>query len=75
MKEHLENALKYIRENKTWCKEEEDAALALMYWHFSLPPTICNAIYDLMEEYGYENGLPGGWWTEQFTEDDIFLKL
>lgn len=36
---------------------------------------ILTRIYDLMEEYGEDNGLPEGWWLEEMDEEEIFDQL
>lgn len=39
-------------------------------------PVLYDRIYDLMEEYGENEGLPENWWHD-YTDDpqDIFLEL
>ena len=79
MEKHFEAALLYVRENKTWSEAEEAVALENIN-HLRCDinvasPQIANDIALLMDEYGKENGLPDGWWTEIGYEDDIFFKL
>jgi hypothetical protein len=38
-------------------------------------PELDNQIYDLMEEYGEDNGLPEGWWLSELDEDEILFEL
>lgn len=32
-------------------------------------------IYDLLEDYGEDNGLSEGWWMSEFEIDNIVLQL
>lgn len=69
-------AVEYVRENKTWTEAEQAVALEYVGKRMPLPENITNAIYDLMEEYGENNGYPEGWWLEEGQdEDDIFWLL
>lgn len=36
---------------------------------------LCDAIYDLMEEYGQDNDLPEGWWLDEYDEEEILFRL
>ena len=76
---HIDKALQYIRDNKTWSDEEEKVALQRIdHYRCSIDfasPSICEEIHDLMEEYGEDNDLEEGWWLEFGDEDDIFFEL
>lgn len=37
--------------------------------------SLCDKIYDLMEEYGSDNDLPEGWWLNHYDEEDILMCL
>lgn len=77
----LEKALDYVRENKTWTREQDARALEDMdKCRCPLSMThdgklIASEIYDLMETYGEDNNLPEGWWLYEADEDDIFFEL
>lgn len=75
----MEEAIQYVRENKTWSAETEREALKIMdNQRCSLAHAnykICEEIYDLMEEYSEENDLPEGWWLNEMDEDEIFIEL
>lgn len=79
MKEHFERAIQYVREHKSWSEAEDAAALERINnlrcdINFA-SPTITNQIALLMDEYGENNDLPDGWWTEFGYEDEIFMNL
>ena len=78
MKE-IEKAIDYVRKNKSWSDEEEQAALDMINnlrcdIDFA-SPEIADEIYDLLEEYSDNEDLPEGWWMEYGTVDDIFFQL
>lgn len=79
MGEAIEKAIQYVKDNKTWSDLDEQEALDYMnemrcdIYHAN--SNICWAIADLMDEYGKGNDLPEGWWVDEISEDDIFLKL
>ena len=77
--EHLEKALQYIRDNKTWSDAHEEVALEyigrLRCSIEQASKRIANEIAKLMGEYGIENGLEDDWWEGELTCDDIFWKL
>ena len=79
MEEHFKRALLYVRENKNWYADEESAALRrIACYRCSLDfaaPSISQSIVDLMNEYGYDNGLPENWWIDFGCTDDIFFKI
>lgn len=72
-------AIAYVKENI----DEDDLACikaeANKCWKQHLVPTEnlidCEAITDLLEEYGEDNGLPEGWWEEYAEIDEIICKL
>lgn len=76
---HIDKALQYIRDNKTWSDEEEKVALQrINHYRCNIDfasPSIRDEIHDLMEEYGEDNDLEEGWWLEFGDEDDIFFEL
>lgn len=75
--EHLEKALKYIRNNVDMdyinfciCEAMEmRCAFSLAY------PLLAVDISDLLEEYGEDNDLPEGWWCEYGDIDDIIEQI
>lgn len=42
---------------------------------FRVNHTLSDTIYDLMEEYGADNGLPEAWWLDKHDEETVFDKL
>lgn len=79
MDRHFEQALEYVRKNRTWSEAEEAVALERIN-HFrcgiqQASSSISEEIHDLMEEYGEEHDLPEGWWNEIGDEDEVFMKL
>lgn len=42
---------------------------------FRVNHELSDAIYDLMEEYGADNGLPEGWWLDEHDEETVFYEL
>lgn len=76
---HFEQAIQYIRDNKTWSKHAEEEALnyinKMRCGINHADHDICEEIADLMEEYSEENNLPEGWWLNYGDENDIFLLL
>ena len=79
MERHFEQALEYVRQNRTWSEAEEAEALERIN-HFrcgiqQASSSISEEIHDLMEEYGEEHDLPEGWWNEIGDEDEVFMKL
>lgn len=75
----IEQAIAYVRENKSWTKEEEELALSQIGEQKRpiglVAPDIEDEINDLMEEFSDDNSLPEGWWTEYLDVDEIFWKL
>lgn len=75
----IEEAIQYVRDNKTWSDAEEEVAMEHMnHWRTDLANAsshIAEAIYDLMEEWSEENDMPENWWLELMDEDDIFWEL
>lgn len=76
---HLENAIRYVREHRSWTHAEETVALEridrMRCNLINASSSIADKISDLMEEYGQYHDLPEGWWYEDVTEDDIFFEL
>ena len=71
----IKDALRYVRENRTWTDAEENMAIERIGQHYPLPQKIEDAIHDLMEEWSDENGYPEGWWYYEMDELEIFYKL
>lgn len=78
----FEKALQYVRDNKTWTKEQESRSLHEMdvmrcpLWMTHDGQMIEYAIHDLMEEFGDDNELGDEWWTEFVDScEEIFWKL
>ena len=75
----LGKAIRYVQENI----DEDDLACikaeANKCWKQHLVPTEnlidCEAITDLLEEYGQENDLDERWWEEYAEIDEIINKL
>lgn len=81
MNKTLKEAIQFVRDHRTWSDETESRALQSVD-HMRCPLNftyegriITNDIYDLMEEYSDENGLPEGWWQEETDEEQIFWEL
>jgi len=79
---HLEKALQYVRDNKTWTEAEEDVALEQIgrlrcpLRMTSTGKSICNNIRELLESFAEENDLDTDWWSENFDdEEEIFWAL
>lgn len=79
MDKHLQEALKFVRDNKNWSSAEEAVALERIgemrcgLNHASAK--ICENIAELMDEYGEREDLEEDWWREFGDEDDIFFML
>lgn len=75
----IEEAIKYVRENKTWTDEEDTRALAIIgdarCGLDRADMKIATEIRDLMNEYGNDNGLEEDWYEKDMTIDDIFFKM
>lgn len=73
----IEKAIEYVRDNV----DLEDVLTAKLNMEFLREPlyrvnnTLCDEIYDLMEEYGSDNELPEGWWLEEHDEETILMCL
>lgn len=79
MEKKIQEAIEYVKANKTWSEAEEAVALERinrlrcdLRW---ASDKIYDAIYDLMEEFGDNEGLPEGWWMYEISEDDVFFAL
>ena len=79
MDKHLQEALKYVRENKNWSSAEEAVALEridkMRCDIEQASPEISDNIAELMNEYGEGEDLEEDWWREFGDEDDIFFML
>ena len=79
MKGHLEEALQYVRDNKTWSDAHEEIALeCINNYRCSIEQAskrIANEIAELMGEYGIEHDLEEDWWEKELTCDNIFWEL
>lgn len=59
----------------------ERVSLAIKYMDIQRAPLsvvdegLLDQIYDLLEDYGEDNGLSEGWWMSEFEIDDIVLQL
>lgn len=59
----------------------ERVSLAIKYMDIQRAPLsvvdegLFDQIYDLLEDYGEDNGLSEGWWMSEFEIDDIVLQL
>lgn len=42
---------------------------------FCVNPSLCDEIYDLMEEYGQDHELAEGWWLNYYDEEIVFGKV
>lgn len=42
---------------------------------FRVNSTLCDEIYDLMEEYGQDHELEEGWWLTYYDEEVVFEKV
>lgn len=71
----IDEAVQYVRDNKTWSVEDDEYALYLLGRGRNLPHDISDQIHDLMEEWSEENGFPEGWWYDEMDETEIFYKL
>lgn len=75
----LQNAIDYVRKNKTWSDAEDIVALdtinKMRCGIAQASPRISDEIHDLMEEWSEDNDMPEGWWYECADEDDIFFSL
>lgn len=79
MEEHIENAIQYVRDNKTWSDAEEELALEKIN-HLRCNINVASdkiacEIADLMNDYGWNNNLPENYWWQYANVDDIFFKL
>ena len=59
----------------------ERVSLAIKYMDIQRAPLsvvderLFDQIYDLLEDYGEDNGLSEGWWMSEFEIDDVILQL
>lgn len=77
--ELVEQAIQYVRENKTWSEAEERVALDrinnLRCDINQASDKIACEIADLMAEWSADNNLCENWWWQYVNEDDIFFQL
>ena len=75
----IEQAIKYVREHKTWTEEEDTRAVMIIdetrCGIERADMKIATEIRDLMNEYGNDNGLEEDWYEKDMTIDDIFFKM
>lgn len=73
----MKDAIDYVRQNvdmdevRYTIHQMEKSRLPL----YNANPNLCDQIYDLMEEYGQDNGFPENWWFEHNDEESILFKL
>lgn len=73
---HLEKAVAYVRKNVDMADvAHATAKLGEREPLFRINHTLCDDIYDLMEEYGADHDLPEGWWLNEYDEEEILLML
>lgn len=73
----IARAVAYVRQNVDM-REVCHAHLQMMVQCeplFRVNYRLCNTIYDLMEEYGADNGLSEGWWLDKDDEETVLIKL
>lgn len=75
----ITEAIKYVKENKTWNNTDEAQALSKMSVLTSplsvADPTIYEGICDLMDEYCSENNIEADLWRDEITADEILFEL
>lgn len=73
----IEKAIEYVRRKV----DLQDVLIAKLKMGDKREPlyrvnsTLCDTIYDLMEEYSQDNYLPEGWWLEEHDEETILMCL
>lgn len=73
----IEKAIEHVRRNI----DMQDVFSAKINMGINREPlyrvnnTLCDKIYDLMEEYSQDNYLPEGWWLEEHDEETILMCL
>lgn len=73
----IEKAIEYVRRKV----DLQDVLIAKLKMGDKREPlyrvnsTLCDKIYDLMEEYSQDNYLPEGWWLEEHDEETILMCL
>ena len=77
--ELVEQAIQYVRENKTWSEAEERVALDrinnLRCDINQASDRIACEIADLMAEWSADNNMHENWWWQYVNVDDIFFQL
>ena len=75
----LNDAVSYVRDNRTWTDAEEAVALARLGAYGcgiqKASPKIAQAIVDLVDEFCEDDAREEGWWEKYFDVDDIFSVL
>lgn len=79
IKEDVKKAIQYVRENKSWSKEEEDHVLDEMNekrcsLQYASDNIYCE-IADLMNDWGDDNDYDVGWWLYYTSEEEVFMEL
>lgn len=79
MENHFKKAIEFVKDNHQWSDEYARRALEIMD-EKRLPISLVSdeitcEIEDLMEEYGFDNDLPEGWWYHYGDEDDVFWEM
>lgn len=76
-KESVMGAIDYIRQNIDMdeVKLTINQMLKKREPLYRVNPQLCEAIYDLMEEYCQDNGFPENYWCEYDDEESILFKL
>lgn len=73
----IEKAIEYVRKNVNL----HDVLNTKINMEIKREPlyrvnaSLCDKIYDLMEEYGQNNDLPEGWWLNRYEEEDVLMCL
>ena len=77
MKKHLGKSLGYVRENIDidYLKGCITTAMQMRMPLGCVAPLLVNNIYDLLEEFGEDYGLPEGWWCEYGGIDEIIERI
>lgn len=74
---HFEKAIEYVKDNIDM-KRVARAKAKLESQNMELvdiDEELSDTIQDYMEEYGFDNDLPEGWWENEGTTEDIVKQL
>ena len=78
-KKAIEEALQYVRDNKTWSDAEDEVAVEYINRYrcgiSQAAPQISDEIYELMNEWSADSEMDEDWWLEITDEDEIFWEL